>query len=142
MVGSHFMKSWSSTQKTVALSSGEAERTALVKFSCELLGVIHMAADWDLPLEGEVYVDSSAALGVVSRKGAGKLRHVRVGLFRVQDKSESGEACYRKVRGTDNPADAMTKPVAGPQMERYRAMVRQQAPASRASKGLQLARGR
>lgn len=38
-----------------------------------------MAADWGEDLEGDVLVDASAALGVVNRKGSGKLRHVRVG---------------------------------------------------------------
>ena len=37
------------------------------------------AWDWGLELEADILVDSSAAIGVVSRRGAGKLRHVRVG---------------------------------------------------------------
>ena len=64
-----------------------------------------MARDWNLSFEGDIMVDSSAALGVVGRKGAGKLRHVRVGQFWVQEASESGDLRYRKVKGTDNPAD-------------------------------------
>ena len=73
------------------MSSGEAELTAVVKCSCETIGILQLAADWFMELEGEVLVDSSAALGVVSRKGAGKLRHVRVGQLWVQEKAESGE---------------------------------------------------
>ena len=65
----HYLKSWSSTQKTIALSSGEAELTALVKCSCETIGILQLAADWDMSLEGDIFVDSSAALGVVARKG-------------------------------------------------------------------------
>ena len=38
MLGSHWIKSWSSTQKFVALSSGEAELIAVVKMSTELIG--------------------------------------------------------------------------------------------------------
>ena len=37
MIGGHYIKSWSSTQKTIALSSGEAELTALVKCSFEVM---------------------------------------------------------------------------------------------------------
>ena len=91
MLGRHFLKSWSSTQKTVALSSGEAELMAAVKCSCELIGALQLDKDWGLELEGEVYVDSSAAMGVVARRGAGKLRHVRVGQLWIQEKAERGE---------------------------------------------------
>ena len=87
MIGSHYIKSWSSAQKTIALSSGEAELCALVECSCELLGALQLARDWEHELEGEVHVDSSAALGVVGRRGAAKLRHVRVGQLLVQQKN-------------------------------------------------------
>ena len=43
-------------------------------------------------VEGEVYVDSSAALAVVGRKGNGKLRHIRVGHLWVQQVAED-EVC-------------------------------------------------
>ena len=76
MRGRHYIKSWSATQKTVALSTVEAELTALVRCSCESIGITQLASDWGLDLQGEVMVDSSAALGVVKRKGAEKLRHV------------------------------------------------------------------
>ena len=105
MIGTHYIKSWSSTQKTIALSSGEAELTAVVKCSCETIGVIQLAQDWGIDLEGEIMVDSSAALGVVSRRGAGRLRHVRVGKLWVQEIQDNGNLRYRKVKGTDNQAD-------------------------------------
>ena len=38
-VGSGTLKTWSSTQRTIALSSGEAEYYALVKTAAECLGV-------------------------------------------------------------------------------------------------------
>ena len=87
-------------------------------------------------LEGEVHVDSSAALGVVGRRGAGKLRHVRVGQLWVQQKNEEGEIRYRKVKGTENPADAMTKALAQADIEKYMKMIGQHAAQGRAEKGL------
>ena len=140
-VGGHYIKSWSATQKTIALSSGEAELTALVKCSCEVIGAIQLAEDWDMSLEGEVHVDSSAALGVVSRQGAGKLRHVRVGQLWVQQKSEDGELHYKKVKGTENPADAMTKSLVQQDMEQYMNMIGQKKLEGRADKSLQMASG-
>ena len=60
-----------------------------------------------------VYADSSAALGVVKRKGAGRLRHVNVAMLWIQDLREGGGAEYRKIAGVENPADLMTKHVGG-----------------------------
>ena len=139
MLGDHFIKSWSATQKTVALSSGEAELTALVKCSCEVIGAVQLAADWNIEVEGDVYVDSSAALGVVSRKGAGKLRHVRVGQLWVQEKNEEGELRYKKVRGTENPADLLTKPMTNTEIEKYINLIGLEVQEGRAEKSLQMA---
>ena len=119
MLGRHMIKSWSSTQTTIALSSGEAELTAVVKSSSETIGIIQLAHDWGLKLEGEIDVDSTAALGVVARKGAGKLRHVRVGQLWIQEKSETGKLRYRNVIGTENPADACTKSLPAGDLKRY-----------------------
>ena len=141
MAGTHFLKSWSSTQKTVALSSGEAELTALVKCSCETIGILQLMQDWGYMLESQIYVDSSAAIGVVSRRGAGKLRHVRVGQLWVQEKAESGELQYRKVRGDQNPSDALTKPLTGKEVERYMAMMNIEKRSGRAQKGLEVTAG-
>ena len=69
-------------------------------------------------MQGALYVDSSAALGVVRRRGCGKLRHVRVGNLWVQEKRESGELIFAKVKGTDNPADLMTKLITSPTLRR------------------------
>ena len=112
MLGTHCIKTWSSTQKSITLSSGEAELVAAVKTSTELIGLCQMAREWDIELAGQVLVDSSAALGATKRKGNGKLRHVRVGLLWIQQKSEDGDIQYEKVLGTDNPADLMTKHLA------------------------------
>jgi hypothetical protein len=137
MLGGHYLKSWSSTQKTVALSSGEAELAALVKCSSEGLGMLQMAYDWGLELALEVYVDSSAALGVVGRKGAGKLRHVRVGQLWVQEKAADGEIHYRKIKGTENPADVLTKSMNGADIHRYLTMLGIESRGGRAEMGLE-----
>ena len=109
MRGRHCIRTWSATQKSIALSSGEAELVAVVKMSCEIIGLMQLMEDWGHQMEGNVHADSSAALGIVKRKRNGKMRHVRVGLLWIQDASEKGELTYMKVPGTDNPADLMTK---------------------------------
>ena len=109
MIGGHCIRTWSATQKNITLSSAEAELVAAVKASAELIGAMQMASEWGEDYEGEVLVDSSAALGAVKRRGNGKLRHVRVGLLWVQEKAERDELKYGKVAGEENPADLMTK---------------------------------
>ena len=112
MRGQHHIKSWSITQKRVTLSSAEAELAALVKASAEAIGILQMAEGLGDKVTAEVYVDSSAALSVTQRKGTGKMRHVRIGQLWVQEAAEHGELSYRKIKGTDNPADLGTKHLA------------------------------
>ena len=112
-LGHHIVKTWSRTQKTIALSSAEAELTAMVKGTCEGLGVSSLMEDWDQKKYLVMMGDSTAALGVIRRKGAGKLRHVNIGMLWVQEKRDGGEVEYRKVGGKENPADLMTKYLTG-----------------------------
>ena len=56
-------------------------------------------------------MDSSAAKGMASRKGLGKVRHVEVNQLWVQEKVGSGELDLKKVDGAQNLADALTKHV-------------------------------
>ena len=73
MIGGHFLKGWSRTQNNVTCSSAEAELIALVKCSAELLGMRSAMKDWGVESSGVVYADSSAALAIANRRGAGKL---------------------------------------------------------------------
>ena len=109
MLGTHCVKCYSVTQKFVTLSSGEAELMAMVKATTEAIGLTQLAASWGNQLEAEIFVDSSAALAVTNRKGCGKLRHVRIGHLWIQELSAEEAVKFSKVRGTENPADLMTK---------------------------------
>ena len=91
MIGAHLLKSLSSTQKNVTLSSAEAELVVAVKTCSECIGMSKLASDWGLHLSCDVDVDSSAAIGVARRRGNGKLRHVRVGTLWNQELVEEGD---------------------------------------------------
>ena len=112
MIGGHFIKGWARTQNNVTLSSAEAELIALVKCSAELLGVRSMLRDYGAESGGVVYADSSAALAIAKRKGAGKLRHINISCLWIQERLEEKQLELRKVLGTNNPADMMTKHLA------------------------------
>ena len=117
--GSHLIKSYSRQQKTVALSSAEAELHAMVAASAETIGVIALCRDMGVQVEGEVYSDSSAALGIAQRCGSGRVRHIRVQGLWVQEVRSTGRLSYKKVLGSRNPADILTKHVPADLLETH-----------------------
>ena len=90
---------------------------ALVKATSEAIGLTQLAKGWGMSLHASVHVDSSAALAVAHRKGNGKLRHVRIGNLWIQQLAEADDVSFLKVAGGGNPADAMTKHLAGPRIQ-------------------------
>ena len=108
-IGEHFIKGWSTTQASITLSSAEAELVAMTKATAETMGIISMIKDLGHDMKGVVYADSSAALAIADRKGSGKLRHINIRVLWIQEKERREEVQLRKVRGTVNPADLMTK---------------------------------
>ena len=130
------MKTWATTQKSLTLSSGEAELVAAVKTSAEVIGILQLMKEWGMETQGRIYVDSSAALGVVNRKGCGKLRHIKVGLLWIQEREEREELEYSKVLGTENPADWMTKHLAQAAAEKYAILLSQKPRTGRAREAL------
>ena len=56
-----------------------------------------------------VWTDSSAALGIASRSGLGKLRHLETHTLWVQEKVRTGAISLKKVWGEVNLADLFTK---------------------------------
>ena len=111
LFGNHVMKGWSTTQNSVALSSGEAEYYGLVKGASYALGFQSMLRDLGVECGIQVNTDASAAKGIASRKGLGKVRHIEVNQLWVQDKVADGSIVIKKVDGLTNVADAMTKHV-------------------------------
>ena len=89
MVGDICVKAWSTTQKVVALSSGEAEYYAAVKGVSEGLGFLAGCADLGIWVDGKVSLrvstDSSACKGICQRTGLGKIKHIDVALLWLQD---------------------------------------------------------
>jgi hypothetical protein len=119
MRGTHLLKHWSSTQKTVTLSSGEAELNGIVKGAAEALGLQSLGRDLGLEMELSLHTDSAAAVGICRRSGIGKVRHLAVGQLWVQEKLKSGAFRLYKIAGTENPADALTKHLARDVLDKH-----------------------
>ena len=75
----------------------------------------------DMDVKGQIRIstDASAAKGIASRRGLGKVRHIEVNQLWIQDKVASGEIMLCKVKGTVNKADALTKHVMGEELSRH-----------------------
>ena len=65
--------------------------------------------DLGIHLPVRVWMDSSAALGITSRSGLGKLRHLETHTLWVQEKVRTGAITLKKVWGEVNPADLFKK---------------------------------
>ena len=108
-IGLHTIKGWSKTQALVALSSGESELYASLKAAAETLGLMSMLKDLHWEMEGKVYGDASAALGIINRTGLGKTRHIDTSLLWIQQTAAERHLAFAKVLGKNNPADLYTK---------------------------------
>ena len=109
MRGTHIIKAWSTTQTTVALSSGEAELSGIVKGATQAIGLRSPAHDLGMTHDLHLFTDATAAIGICRRRGLGKIRHLSVGDLWIQDKIKCRDFRLFKVLGTENPADLFTK---------------------------------
>ncbi len=108
-LGWHTIRTWSTTQATVAMSSAEAELFSLTKGTATTLGLMAVAKDLGMELNATVHSDASAAIAIAQRQGLGKLRHLKVQYLWVQERLRKGDVGIMKVDGKYNPADLMTK---------------------------------
>ena len=104
------LRSWSSTQATVASSSGEAALYAPLKAAAEGLGFQAVACDLGVELRAVLWVDSSTAQSISSRNGVGKTKHVEVKFLWIQEVVRGSRVVVQRVAGDRNPADLLTKP--------------------------------
>ena len=108
MLGAHTVKTWSSTQAGVALSSGEAEFAGVLKGAGMGLGFQSLMAALGISLPVRVWTDSSAAIGTCSRQGLGKFRPLDTLLLWIQQAVRTRPIDFRKIRGVPNPAATFT----------------------------------
>jgi hypothetical protein len=123
MVAGGVVKTWSSTQATVAQSSGEAEYYAIVRAAMEAIGLKSIMEDLGWQASIRLWVDSSAAKSIASRVGLGRVRHLEVKFLWLQQTVKDKRVSIHKVRGDSNPADALTKPKNFKEVEKLLKMV-------------------
>ena len=102
------------------------------------MGIQPVLRDWGKEVSTILYADSSAALAIAKRKGAGKLRHINVSALWIQDVQDRDGAEYIKILGTENPADLMTKYLARANIDKHMATMGQVFQDGRSDKGLEM----
>ena len=117
--GSHLLQCYSSTQPTVALSSGETELGGICRGASKALGLQSVAQDLGIALSVDVLTDAAAAIGICRRRGLGKIRHLAVADLWVQDRVRSKDFSLEKIPGPSNPADALTKHVGRATLQKH-----------------------
>ena len=100
------------SQKAVALSSGEAEFTAILAGSSEALFVKHVI-EFMLKVSPKIKArsDSSAARSLTSRQGVGRVRRIESGMVWTPEKVQSNAMEVTAIPTLLNNADIGTKNV-------------------------------
>ena len=104
--------SQSRTQATVALSSGEAELYAIGLGVSESLFIRSLLLESQLSknVNIRIHTDSTAGKSMATRFGTSKkTKHVQLRFLFIQELVASGVVSIKKVSGTSNPSDVMTK---------------------------------
>eukprot|EP00435_Cladocopium_sp_Y103_P033915 s1403_g8.t1 len=109
------------TQATVALSSCEAELYAanglmvecmflyrLCKFLCK-----DASEKNNTDVQQRLFTDSSSAMALVQRAGTGRLKHVQIRQFYLQNLLRAGIFTIHKINTKLNPSDLNTKRLSG-----------------------------
>ena len=108
-LGDHVVKSWSSSQSIMALSTGEAELYALNKPSATAIGLKSLMEDLGVNLVIKVFTDATTGKAMATRRGLGKVRHIAVNELWIQERVQLGDLKIIKIKNKLKPADLMTK---------------------------------
>ena len=119
MAGQHTLTQWCRGQAVIAISSGEAEYYSLVTLVSELCGIRSLALDWNLNYKLTCCVDATAAIGIASRRGLGKLKHVDTVFLWIQERIENLKITIIKKHTTEMIADMLTKFVSNKDLVRH-----------------------
>lgn len=111
-------------QKPIALSSGEAECSPMVKAaaaSIQSKAVLEQFYRNEIKIK--IHSDSSAARGIVQRQGPGRLRQLRIKEFWIQEFVRNSGAEICKIGTKENWADIGTKALTKARAEKLLSMM-------------------
>ena len=108
-IGKSCIDSWAGQQATRALSSGEAEYVEMTIGAARGIFTKNLFTEMGVQMTVKVCGDSTAAIGICSRLGVGRVRHLDVKYLWLQEKVADREVVTKKVPTNENEADIMTK---------------------------------
>ena len=76
ILGKATIKTYCKGQAVIALSSGEAEYYGLVSGISQGLGEKAMLSDWDIGVDVQLWMDTTAGIAIGSRRGLGRVKHI------------------------------------------------------------------
>ena len=85
----------------------------------ELLGLQSICLDWNVKFNLEVNVDATAAIGMVSRRGLGKTKHIDTVWLWAQEALELHKVKLSKRPTNEMLADLLTKFLDRAKIERF-----------------------
>lgn len=116
--------SWSSKkQKSVALSSAEAEYIAATDCACEAVWLRRILNDLQLKQNEptRIYCDNRSAIAMAKNPVFhARSKHIELRYHFIRDLVSKGEICMEFVSTNDQPADALTKPVTREKFEKFK----------------------
>ena len=115
-LGEHAVATRSKTQSVIATSTGEAEFYAVVSAISNALGLQSVLIDLGVQTQVRIGMDASAGLGMISRRGLGRAKHIQVQYLWVQQVVANNMVKPHKIRGEDNRSDLMTKHLQAPRL--------------------------
>ena len=104
MTGPHCIKTWSSTQGLLALSSAEAEYYSMVEGASKAKGIQGMMSELGMSFGNGEYLAR-----IRMRPNHLRLCGVFVKYLWLQEEVKTGLVRKVRVKGAENPADCMTK---------------------------------
>ena len=107
-LGKHVLAFSCRTQKSIALSSVEAELTAQTDGLTETIGIARLLMEQNLNMRVESFCDSYAAKCTLQRMGAGRIKRIETRSFWGQDMISRGLARVTHNPRSQNPADVLT----------------------------------
>ena len=110
--------------RLVCLSSTDAELRALLEAAMDIEWARVFLAELGYPQTGptRVYEDNSAVMDICeSLKASGRTKYLNKVINFIRERFDGGMIKLKKVKGTENVADILTKPLAAPLFLKHRA---------------------
>ncbi|CAE7534917.1 unnamed protein product [Symbiodinium natans] len=107
--GSSPLRSYSSNQAVIALSTGESEFYGMLKGCSQAMGLRSLFADIGVEVGIRLCTDSSAGKALAEKKGLGRAKHLETQYLWLQDRVANKDVKVFKICTDVNRADMFTK---------------------------------